>query len=49
MHERVRRIELPDGTEVWARVSGLDAAGTLGWYGPSSVSCRRRWRPPSGR
>ncbi|MEU8681573.1 CU044_2847 family protein [Streptomyces sp. NPDC048611] len=24
MHERAQRIELPDGTEVWARVSRLD-------------------------
>jgi len=27
MHERAQRIELPDGTEVWARVSRLDAPG----------------------
>ncbi|MFG2527675.1 CU044_2847 family protein [Streptomyces sp. NPDC048516] len=34
MHERAQRIELPDGTEVWARVSRLDAPG-LG--GPDDV------------
>ncbi|GLW16001.1 MULTISPECIES: CU044_2847 family protein [Streptomyces] len=27
MQERAQRIELPDGTEVWARVSRLDAPG----------------------
>ncbi|MFG2862499.1 CU044_2847 family protein [Streptomyces sioyaensis] len=27
MHDRAQRIELPDGTEVWARVSRLDAPG----------------------
>ncbi|MGI5260189.1 CU044_2847 family protein [Streptomyces angustmyceticus] len=30
MHERPQRIELPDGTEVWARVSRLDAPGLAG-------------------
>lgn len=30
MHERAQRIELPDGTEVWARVSRLDAPGLDG-------------------
>lgn len=30
MHERAQRIELPDGTEVWARVSRLDAPGLGG-------------------
>ncbi|MFF8783709.1 CU044_2847 family protein [Streptomyces sp. NPDC015125] len=30
MHERAQRIELPDGTGVWARVSRLDAPGLDG-------------------
>ncbi|MGW7574257.1 CU044_2847 family protein [Streptomyces sp. NPDC054765] len=30
MHDRAQRIELPDGTEVWARVSRLDAPGLDG-------------------
>lgn len=30
MHERAQRIELPDGTAVWARVSRLDAPGLDG-------------------
>ncbi|MGD3105702.1 CU044_2847 family protein [Streptomyces sp. YGL11-2] len=38
MPDRAQRIELPDGTEVWARVSRLDAAGLdepddAGWDG----------------
>ncbi|WP_052230143.1 CU044_2847 family protein [Streptomyces sp. CT34] len=38
MHDRAQRIELPDGTEVWARVSRLHAAGLdgpdgAGWDG----------------
>ncbi|MFE1774006.1 CU044_2847 family protein [Streptomyces sp. NPDC059008] len=30
MQDRAQRIELPDGTEVWARVSRLDAPGLDG-------------------
>ncbi|MCW7990773.1 hypothetical protein XF35_37340 [Streptomyces platensis subsp. clarensis] len=30
MQDRAQRIELPDGTEVWARVSRLDAPGPDG-------------------
>ncbi|MFJ9467153.1 CU044_2847 family protein [Streptomyces caniferus] len=30
MQDRAQRIELPDGTEVWARVSRLDAPGLAG-------------------
>ncbi|MFI0784309.1 CU044_2847 family protein [Streptomyces lydicus] len=30
MHDRAQRIEMPDGTEVWARVSRLDAPGLAG-------------------
>ncbi|MET9294767.1 CU044_2847 family protein [Streptomyces sp. NPDC003077] len=29
MSDRARRIELPDGTEVWARVSRLDTTGQI--------------------
>jgi hypothetical protein len=34
MQDRAQRIALPDGTEVWARVSRLDAAGLDDPVGP---------------
>ncbi|MGP8299158.1 CU044_2847 family protein [Streptomyces inhibens] len=38
MHDRAQRIELPDGTEVWARVSRLDAPGLDGADDPDGTA-----------
>ncbi|MFE0379978.1 CU044_2847 family protein [Streptomyces inhibens] len=38
MQDRAQRIELPDGTEVWARVSRLDASGLDGVDDPDGTA-----------